>query len=97
MQMNRNALGARFRRERQPDEKPSHEEHDSEKLWERGRNVNQRAAEHAAERRADKAKKIINTARRSSARCRHVLAKKRGKYRLIDRVTEEKRRAAEIE
>src|SRR6266545_7450029 len=96
MQLDRNALRARFRRERQPDEKPSDEEHDSEKLWERGRNVNQRAAEHAAESRADKAKEIIDAACRPSARCRDVLAEKCGEYGLIHAVTKEKRRAADI-
>jgi len=59
--------------------------------------VSQRAAEHAAEGRADEAKRIVNAAGGASARCWNMLAKKRGEYRLLDGVTEEKRRAADIE
>src|SRR5919109_212813 len=91
-----NLLRAGFRRDRQPDKKPTNEERDSEKLRQRGRNVGQRAAEHAAKSGADKAKKTIDSAGHSSARSWHMLAQKRGQYRLIYTVAEHKHRAADI-
>ena len=93
--MNEN-LRSRFRRRRETQKIPEDEEQHTDKLRQRRRKVDERAAEHAAQRRSDKAKEVIDP-RRSAATARgNSLREKRGQHRLVQGVAEEESSAANV-
>src|ERR1044071_5813715 len=85
-----------FRWNRQAEKIPDNKQGDADEFRQRGRDVNKRAAEDAAERGADEAERIVNAACGAAASRGYSLAEKRGKYRLVQAVTEEERAAADV-
>ena len=63
---------------------------DADKFRQRRRNMDQGAAKHAAEGRADEAKGVIDAARRAASGGGHLLGQKRRQHRLVDAVAEGK-------
>src|SRR5438034_11103706 len=68
----------------------------TDKVRQRRRKVDERAAEHAAQRRSDKAEEVVDP-RRSAATARgNSLREQRGQHRLVQRVAEEESSAANV-
>lgn len=93
----RRKLRSGIRRRRQTEKIPERQEQDSDQLGQRRRNVNERAAEHAAYRRSDKSKKSVNPSGRAAATGRDALREKRRQQRLVKAIAEEECRATEIQ
>src|SRR6478672_11514328 len=82
---------------RETEKIPQEKQRDAAELRQRWRDRDQSAAEHAADRRADEAKKIVNPGCRAASAGRNPAAEKRRQHRLINAVAEKKRRAGGIE
>src|SRR5438094_9625842 len=86
--MNEN-LRSRFRRRRETQKIPEDEEQDTDKLRQRRRKVDERAAEHAAQKRSEKAKEVLDY-RRSAVTARgNSLREESERHRLVQRGPEE--------
>src|SRR5207245_8472861 len=93
--MNEN-LRSRFRRRRETQKIPEDEEQHTDKLRQRRRKVDERAAEHAAQRRSDKAKEVVDPRRCAATARGNSLREKRGQHRLVQGVAEEESSAANV-